>query len=58
MAGPPVFVGAVHVRKIEPFPGKPITLVGADGTVAGTTAGYDEMEEVEPFAFFAVTTKV
>jgi hypothetical protein len=58
MIGEPFADGAANETLACPFPGVATTVVGASGTVAGTTV-FDDVEEAPtPTAFVAVTVNV
>ena len=58
MAEPPLFTGGVNVIVASPFHLVAVTLVGASGTVAGTTELLVPEDTLVPYAFVAVTVKV
>jgi hypothetical protein len=55
---PPLFTGAVKVAEADPSPGAAAALVGALGTVAGTTAFEAAEATPVPAAFVAFTVHV
>ena len=58
IADPPSELGGVNVIVASPLPRVAVPIVGASGTVAGTTE-FDVAEEIlVPFAFVAVTVNV
>jgi hypothetical protein len=58
IADPPVDAGAVNVTVASPFPRTAETLVGAPGTVAGTTELLVPEETLVPLGLVAVTVNV
>ena len=58
MAEPPLLTGAVKEIVASPFPRTAVTLVGAPGTVAGTTELLVDEGVLVPAAFVAVTVNV
>jgi hypothetical protein len=58
MTEPPSLTGAVKVIVASPLPATAETLVGAPGTVTGTTELLDADAAPVPTAFVAVTVKV
>ena len=58
MAAPPVFPGAENVMVASPLPAVAVPIVGASGTVAGTTELLVPDELLVPIAFVAVTVNV
>ncbi|MFN8629958.1 MAG: hypothetical protein U0838_06425 [Chloroflexota bacterium] len=58
MGEPPLDAGAVQVTSTEPFPGVPLTPVGAPGVVAGVTLAEAVDAGPVPYVFVAVTVNV
>ena len=58
IAEPPLLTGGVKVTVASPLPRVAVPIVGASGTVAGTTELLVPDEELVPTAFVAVTVKV
>ena len=58
IAEPPFETGAVNVTVACPLPAVAVPIVGAPGTVAGTTELLVAEEVLVPIAFVAVTVKV
>ena len=54
----PPLAGAVQDTTAEPSPRVAVTPVGAEGNVAGVTAGDAPTAALSPKAFVAVTVKV
>ncbi len=58
IAEPPLLLGAKNVIVASPLPRVAVPMVGAPGTVAGTTEFEVAETELVPTAFVAVTVKV
>ena len=55
MIAEPLLAGATHCTVADPFPGDADVIVGALGTVAGTTAADGADAGLVPIALVAVT---
>ena len=58
IADPPLLTGALHVKDTDALPAVPATLVGASGTVRGTTAAETVDVAPVPAVFVALTRNV
>jgi hypothetical protein len=58
MAEPPLLTGALNVIVASPLPAVAVPIVGASGTVAGTTELLVPDAVLVPMLFVAVTVKV